>query len=172
MLEAQDLEMIKQMIVESVSAAVKPPTKRKYTKKKLSSKTAKKLDKPPKRVIMEEAVPAPGQPRIRKVGRIMNQTQEVRGKHGKQCRTESFQPIENRPNNFLKTAEAKMFKNDSAIDKKLWGKNQPVPRRSETELWEVDCQVCHRPTVVSPSMVMEDPDTHEIIFTCDHCIRR
>ena len=169
MLEAQDLEMIKQMIVSTLSAVAEKPKKpRKPYKKR------KKVDKSPKSAIIQEPAPVPlNQPRIRKMGRAIGTTEEVRGSgHGKQCRTESFQPINNRPNTFLQTAEASMFKNDSALDKKLSGKNIPVPRRSTAELWEVDCQVCHRPTIVSPSMVMIDPDDGSAKYTCDSCVRR
>jgi hypothetical protein len=172
MLEEKDLEMIKQMIVSTLSAVAEKPKKpRKPYKKRV--KTTSKVDKPSKRVIIQEPVKVlPNQPRIRKMGRGTGTVETVRGKHGNQCRTESFQPVDNRPNDFLKMAEAKMFKNDTIIDKKLSGKNVPVPRRLETELWDVDCQKCGRSSIVSPSMVMQDPDTHEILFTCDDCIRR
>jgi len=175
MLDEKDLEMIKQMIVSTLSAVSQPcpsekPKKARKPYKKRVKKTLK-VDKTRKKPIIEETPePVKGQPRIRKVGRVMNQTGEVHGKHGKQCRTESFDTSAKRSNNFLKMAEAKMFKNDTVIDKKLSGNNQITPRRTDAELWEVCCQKCGRAHIVSPSTVMIDPDDGSVLFTCDSCI--
>jgi hypothetical protein len=176
MLEQSDIDQIKQLIVDAITTTIVRPTtpppkkKRKYTKRVKTPKVAKELTK-----IVQElkqvSTPITGI-RVRKMGQVQTKNESVRGPHGKQCRTEPMQIISNRPNNFLGSADAKMFKSDVEIDKKLSGNNTPSPRRQETEMWEVVCKVCGGTSIVSPSTVMLDEDTHEVSYTCDSCIRR
>jgi len=93
-----------------------------------------------------------------------------RGEKGKQCRSEPFSVIPNRPNLFLKDPIAKSFKQDVLIDKKLSGNISPTPRRSTVQLYEVACNVCGSVHQVTDGMFMIDEDTKEVRYRCDNCI--
>lgn len=44
----------------------------------------------------------------------------------------------------------KSFAKDTALDKKLWGQNEPTPREREFELVPVECGKCHKKEEVPP----------------------
>ena len=198
MLEEQDLKILKQMIDESVKSALpvqedktpkkrgRPAGKKTTLVKKAVKKPAKKAKSRKKGVDSDENSSynssTAQMPKIRRIvnsvknsPRDSGETSHPRGSvHAGRNRAiiESFKPVANRPNLFLKWAEAKMFKQDSAIDKKLSGNNQAVPRRPTIEMAEVECCECGKPYVVSESLLNFDPDDGSVRYTCDSCIRR
>jgi hypothetical protein len=89
---------------------------------------------------------------------------EKKGK-GIAARREAFRRTKNRPNLFLTMPEFNQFKNDTKTDKKLWGENKPVTRKSEANLVEIECAECGRILVISPSLIA-DPE----YYVCDKCV--
>jgi len=101
------------------------------------------------------------------------QDQSVRrGSKGKQCRTEPISIVEDRPNLFLEDNVQNSFKQDIKIDKKLTGKNKPVPRRSPVKMYEVSCEICGQVDIVNANTLMLDPDTKDVRYICNNCIRK
>ena len=85
--------------------------------------------------------------------------------------TQSFQKIKNRPNLFLKSAVAKLHKEDSKIDKKLRGDNELEPRGRRVATITVQCNVCGKSENVSPKVVHSAP--HEgLKYVCNNCSLR
>ena len=170
-LEQADLEQIKQIIADTVKAVFNTPLPKAEKPKKSRKKPRPAIDKSTKDVIIE--APKTKQPvRIRPANVVTNkrgQGQPASGRHI--CRQEptSFGP---RPNKFLESQEASLHKNDSEMDKKLWANKQPTLRREPVEMWEVQCRVCNKICVVSPTMLLADADTGDVSYTCDNCIRR
>jgi hypothetical protein len=82
------------------------------------------------------------------------------------CRTE---PLGKFRNNFDKLPASKQFKNESAIDKKLWGENERV-ERSRASKCLIDCKRCNKEFEVSMSLVHRNSDTGEYEYICDRCI--
>jgi hypothetical protein len=66
-------------------------------------------------------------------------------------------------NKFLAMQEMYMFKDDTAIDKKL-SKNPPIPRTRHFDPITVKCRVCGRSEQVNPGLVY-DPSRYK----CNNC---
>lgn len=67
-------------------------------------------------------------------------------------------------NKFDKMAEARMHKEDAAIDKKLCV-NPPVARAREFEMIDVVCRICGRKETVNPVLVVDNPSRYK----CNNC---
>ena len=98
-------------------------------------------------------------------------TNPRRQQKGKQCRTESFNTNCNRPNTFLTSGLANSFKSDIETDKKLRGISQPSPRRPTVTMYKVACSKCGNEDIISGDMIMPDPESGEVRYICDSCIR-
>jgi hypothetical protein len=61
--------------------------------------------------------------------------------------------------------ESKRNRNDTAIDKKLWGKNQPVERRQASSRIPINCAGCGKQCKVVPEEVGEGST-----YKCNQCI--
>ena len=172
-LDDKDLEQIKQIIADTVKAVFTTTIPIKKPRKPYKKREPKAVVQPPIDIQPKSAIIQP-QGRIRRIGQNTQTSQVVKGgsNKGKQCRTEPVNLTKNRPNLFIQSSDANLFKSDIAIDKKLSGKNVPTPRRQEAEMWEIECKICHRLYIVSPSILMVDPETQEVAYTCDNCIRR
>lgn len=175
MLDESDLLKIQEMIVGVVSKLTPPiKQKRKYTKRK--KKTVAKKQKAVVDLDIEETPDTieeePSQPQ--RVRRVKKQDVEQKrgGDKGRQARVEPFRPVRNRPNNFLKSADAKLFKKDSRIDKKLSGDVEPTPRRTNANLVEAECISCGDVYEVSTKEILRDAETGEARWKCNNCIRR
>lgn len=74
-------------------------------------------------------------------------------------------------NKFDKMNEKFQHKEDTKTDKILWGNKKPTPRPEKYEAVEVQCNSCQRWFDINPALVYHDPDTQEVIFKCDGCVR-
>jgi hypothetical protein len=70
-----------------------------------------------------------------------------------------------RPNLFEKMPEFNSHKSDTKIDKKLWGKNKPTPRRPKSERMEIKCSCCPKMCKVLPQEIMPGSP-----YRCNDCI--
>ena len=67
-------------------------------------------------------------------------------------------------NKFDSMAEKNMHKQDTAIDKKLWGNNQPTERTRKFQAVTVRCRVCGKTEQVSPSLIESQER-----YKCNRC---
>jgi hypothetical protein len=120
----------------------------------------------PKPTKIKGARKSSGIKRLPSGGGVDHQRGRKRGK-GQKAR-----PIQidrsNHHNKFLEMSERRLHKQDSEIDKKLWGNNKPVPRLGRTSLVEIDCYECGEPQIVSPGLVFKDPE-RGFIYRCNDC---
>jgi hypothetical protein len=79
-------------------------------------------------------------------------------------------PLGKFKNKFEELGIHKKFRKDSAIDKKLWGENEPEGR-DRASLCEINCKRCGVEKVVPIAMVFKNADTHEWEYVCDGCIK-
>lgn len=75
-----------------------------------------------------------------------------------------------RPNTFEKSSDFTKHKADSAIDRKLWGNNEPE-NRSQLIKVDAECSKCGRKQKVNPVFAYEDLQDRKRYFTCDNCER-
>lgn len=189
MLDEKDIELLRNIIKDTVDKTItdmlskplpsvetkvsieseqpkkrgRPPKVKKVVKKK---KVAKKtIDKLEDEDIIEQSAPP---------NRVRVASKNPRRAHGNPKGAQArIEPMDNRPrpNLFLKSDVAKQFKSDSSVDKKLWGKNEPSVRRRIADLVEVSCSICGDFYEIPSSLVLMDPETRKVSFTCDGCIR-
>lgn len=75
-------------------------------------------------------------------------------------------PKGGRPNLFLKMEDFHAHKEDTKIDKKLWGRKKPAPRGTrEIELVEIACRVCEDICEVRPEEISPEGQ-----YVCNECI--
>lgn len=67
-------------------------------------------------------------------------------------------------NKFDSMAERNMHKQDTEIDKKLWGNNQPIERNREFQQVAVQCRVCGKEDTVN-SILVEGKERYK----CNKC---
>ena len=92
-----------------------------------------------------------------------------RRRKGVAARTESVQIAHNpKDNKFLKMKERNSAKNDTRIDKKLWGDNEPNARPDKFEPVEARCKGCKQYFDVNPALVFVGPRGVPS-FTCNDC---
>ncbi len=75
-----------------------------------------------------------------------------------------------RPNLFFEKKWNQLHKKDSRIDKQLWGENISEERGVRIPTIEVACNRCNNIYNVSPALLISDPSTHEVRYTCDNCL--
>lgn len=64
----------------------------------------------------------------------------------------------------------KSFAKDTALDKKLWGQNEPTPREREFELVPVECGKCHKKEEVAPILApIRYEDGATSTYYCSKC---
>ena len=68
-------------------------------------------------------------------------------------------------NKFDSMSERNMHRQDSKIDKLLWGETQPTDRGRSSGLIQVRCRVCGKNEEVSSSLV-DNPERHK----CNKCV--
>jgi len=114
-------------------------------------------------------------------GDIRRGSEASKGRHTIQARVEPF-TVHKRPNLFQDPkswvgAAAKEYersgeaKKDKRLDKVLIGDNEPVQRRGEAVQAEVECVKCGRTSIISMDCIYPDPETQEVHYICDNCIR-
>lgn len=92
-----------------------------------------------------------------------------RRRKGVAARTESIQVSSNpKDNKFLKMKERNSAKNDTRIDKLLWGQNEPEARPDKFEFVEARCKGCKQYFDVNPALVFVGP-RGQPSFTCNDC---
>jgi hypothetical protein len=166
-----DISSLKKQMAE-LTSLVAQLVKKKVAKKPVKKKRAIKSPKKVSEKLDIEPVPVK-----RDTAHIISLVQKqestkVRGSQkGRQCRTEPMNIPKVRPNLFIKSAIAKSCKNDTKTDRLLHADREPTERRPTAQLYEVKCTVCGNIDVVSENMIMADPDTGDITYTCDNCIR-
>lgn len=80
--------------------------------------------------------------------------------------------VRGQPNKFERMEEFYGSKADSKIDKKLWGNNRPSKRPDPYKPIEAQCTVCGKIIKVHPSFSYRDPDTKELVTTCNRCTKK
>ena len=73
-------------------------------------------------------------------------------------------------NKFTQMSEFRASKEDVDVDKKLWTGREPKQRPDKFEPVEVQCDICKLYYDVNPSLLFRDPDTHELMYTCNNCV--
>jgi hypothetical protein len=174
MLEIEDIELIKNIVSEVVSAKIpsKPVKKVKKKAVKKSPKTPQKQIKQKKQSNIVSIQP------IRLTNKRADNPQgssriaEIEGKCHNYGRTESFQVVKNRPNLFLSSDIKNMHKEDVKIDKILNKNKGKIQRRDPVQMYSVDCIRCGKEFVVTYDIIPFDAETGEANYTCDSCARR
>jgi hypothetical protein len=171
-LDENDLKLIEGLIDKIILAKI--PVK-KVRKKRVVKKSPSKVK--PKKISKS----AQGTQQPSNIISLVNTSRQstssgkldsVLSSKGRQCRSEPFVPLADRPNNFLNSKDAQLHKKDTKIDKLLSKGIQPTLRRDPTVLYEVQCKQCGSIHIVSGNMILKDQDTQEVSYICDNCIRR
>jgi hypothetical protein len=84
--------------------------------------------------------------------------------HNNNIKTSKRRPQPSSVNKFDAMAEARMHKDDIAIDKKL-NKYGPTPRTRKFEFINVKCRVCGKNETINPVLLYETPDRYK----CNKC---
>lgn len=93
----------------------------------------------------------------------------VHGRRNKGTAARSEKVVLSGQNEFLNMTERNQFKQDSDVDKKLWRGREMSPRPNKYEPIEVQCTTCRLYFDVNPSVVYRDPDSGDIVYTCNNC---
>ena len=100
---------------------------------------------------------------------IVEHRREMSGDNKKRKKLATTQPItkHTEPNKFFTLGFDKLHKNDTKIDKKLIGDNQPTSRRPPPQYINVKCNRCGRICSILPNEAYVDDDG--IQYVCDKC---
>lgn len=161
LLDAEDMARVERLI-------------NKLASHKHQDRKTKKSSKPIDFVPAEPKIKHGTQKRIGRKRKADSIPQVRRKNKGRAARREPINIDIERENKFLTTTDAEISKaraknTDRKIDILLAGDNEPVTRRTQPGLVEIECAGdCGYIYVVSPSLIYNDPEKGPI-FTCNDC---
>jgi hypothetical protein len=104
--------------------------------------------------ILQKGLEDEKDPQIKKVGSKKRTTQTTKSK--------SVAVVSN--NKFDSMSEKDLHKQDTEIDKKLWGNNRPTERSRQSSVVSVRCRVCGKTEQVS-AMIIDSAERYK----CNKC---